>query len=192
MLALWASPSRPIAHQGVVVLDLLHGGLGGQGELDHGVLIQALQAGRAAGGEGSTRGRPQRLQRLLCPLPASTTFCSIPEEHKTLHEKKRCNSCAERSKKGQGAAARASAPGARELGVPAAHKGLRAVEDHAVARLAGLLELALLDGLGGLGRLALVCRPGRRRQGDWCWAQLSSRRTASLRAQTCDKASPSC
>ena len=44
-------PPRPTTpHQGVVVLNLLHGGLSGQGVLDHGVLIQAGLAGRAAQG----------------------------------------------------------------------------------------------------------------------------------------------
>lgn len=78
-----------------------------------------------------------------------------------------------------GSSQAAGAPGAGELGVPAAHKGLGAVEDHAVARLALLLELALLDGLRRLGRLALVCSTAQQRQTGGAFGG-AQRRTAEM------------
>lgn len=74
-------------------------------------------------------------------------------------------------------------PDARELGVPAAHKCLGPVKHHAVAWLAGLLELALLDRLGGLGGLALVCNKESEQditRTAWWWRTASGRAAGAM------------
>lgn len=165
---------RRAPHQGVVVLNLLHGRLGGQGELDHRVLIQAGLAGRAARGRQRQQGRRRsaaanvcataaptpvrqrpavaacsgraKLRRAVAPEPLCChSGCACPPTTPaataaelqllptTACHKVRRHTCTEPA-----SPVTRLAPDAGELGVPAAHQGLGAVEHHAVA---GLLRL---------------------------------------------------
>ena len=62
-------PPCPGSHQGVVVLNLLHGRLGGQGELDHGVGVQLGQGRRAAAAAGGRPGGGGRRRAVSTSAP---------------------------------------------------------------------------------------------------------------------------